>query len=245
MRTPRRDFLKNAGLTAAALAALSQTAGGATPTVVAPTAAAPERATPALRDEVVEWEAMQQQPIIWDTSWPSKITGRHRAMFDVPEIDGGSGVVRAGLWARQYMDVLKVPASDLSTVIVIRHAAIPLLMTHEFWTTYDVGKREKIKDERGRTQKTNPVVRPTGDTTGGGMANYMLDRQIANGAIVLGCNLAFRSIVTLVEQQDKLTGAEARAKAMRFVLPGVIMQPSGIFANVLAGEAGCHFVRAV
>jgi hypothetical protein len=48
-----------------------------------------------------------------------------------------------------------------------------------------------------------------------------------------------------VEKKDKLKGAEARTKALSYVLPGAIMQPSGIFANVMAGEAGCHFVRAV
>jgi hypothetical protein len=29
------------------------------------------------------------------------------------------------------------------------------------------------------------------------------------------------------------------------LVPGVIMQPSGIFANVMAEEAGCVFVYAV
>ena len=73
----------------------------------------------------------------------------------------------------------------------------------------------------------------------------MLDEQIKNGAIVLGCNLAFRSVVSLVEKKDGLTNAQAREKAKSFILPGVIMQPSGIFANVMAQEAGCVFVYAV
>jgi hypothetical protein len=74
---------------------------------------------------------------------------------------------------------------------------------------------------------------------------YTLDKLMAAGAIVLGCNMAFRSIVSAVEKRDKLKPAEARTKAISYILPGVILQPSGIFANVMACEAGCQFVRAV
>jgi hypothetical protein len=77
------------------------------------------------------------------------------------------------------------------------------------------------------------------------MSNYLLDNQLTRGAIALGCNLAFRQMVSMVAKQDKLPPAEARTKALSFLVPGVIMQPSGIFANVMAQEAGCAFVNAV
>ncbi|MFN7532545.1 MAG: hypothetical protein ACK5T7_15710, partial [Gemmatimonas sp.] len=64
-------------------------------------------------------------------------------------------------------------------------------------------------------------------------------------AIVLGCGLAYRSVVGMIQQRDKLDAAEARKKANSMLVPGVIMQPSGIFANVMAEEHGCAFVYAV
>jgi hypothetical protein len=243
MTTPRRDFLRYASLGAAALATFPALA----------------EAEPIRRDwrreraeqlaELAELEAADQPPAQppaaqqWDTSWTAKITGKHRAMFDVPDVDGGVGVFRAGIWGRQYTDVLKLQPADLSTVIVLRHGGIPLIMTNEFWTTYDVGKEAKIKNEKGKTQKLNPVLADP-EAKGPG-SPYTLDKLIAAGAIALGCNMAFRSVVSLVEKKDKLKGAEARTKAMSMILPGVILQPSGIFANVMAEEAGCHFVRAV
>lgn len=242
MSTPRRDFLRNASLGAAALAAFPQLA----------------EAEPLRRDwtreraeqlaELAELEALDMQPPAqppqqWDTSWTAKITGKHRAMFDVPDIDGGVGVFRAAIWGRQYTDVLKLQPSDLSTVVVLRHGGIPLIMTNEFWTTYEVGKQLKIKNEKGKTQKSNPVL-PDPEAKGPG-SPYTLDKLIAAGAIALGCNMAFRSVVSVVEKKDKLKPAEARTKALSMVIPGVILQPSGIFANVMAEEAGCHFVRAV
>lgn len=245
MTTPRRDFLRHAGLGAAALATFPQLA----------------QAEPLRRDWTREREeqlaeladleaALDPQPPAqppaqpqWDTSWTAKITGKHRAMFDVPDIEGGVGVFRAAIWGRQYTDVLKLQPADLSTVVVLRHGGIPLIMTNEFWTTYEVGKAMKIKNEKGKTQKLNPVL-PDPDAKGPG-SPYTLDKLIAAGAVALGCNMAFRSIVSMVEKKDKLKPAEARTKAMSMILPGVILQPSGIFANVMAEEAGCHFVRAV
>lgn len=240
MTTPRRDFLRHASLGAAALAALPAAAHAA------PAHRDWERAHAELTTELLalEEEANQQAPQQqWDISWTAKITGKHRAMFDVPEIDGGAGVFRAAIWGRQYTDVLKLQPADLSTVVVIRHAAIPLVMNNDFWTTYEVGKKAKIKNENGKTQKLNPIM-PEPDAKGPG-SPYTLDKLMAAGAIVLGCNMAFRSAVSLVEKQDKLKLAEARTKALTYLIPGVILQPSGIFANVMAEEAGCHFVQAV
>ena len=246
MTSPRRDFLRHAGLSAAAAAAFPGLASAApAPARSSRDDAERQLAWLAERDAAEEQEREQQGPqqSTWDISWTAKVTGKHKAMFDVPEIEGGAGVFRAAIWGRQYTDVLKLQPADLSTVVVIRHAAIPLLMNNDFWLTYDVGKRNKIKGDDGKTQKLNPVL--ADPNAKGPGSPYTLDKLMAAGAIVLGCNLAFRSIVSAVEKKDKLKGAEARTKALSYVLPGAIMQPSGIFANVMAGEAGCHFVRAV
>jgi hypothetical protein len=245
MTSPRRDFLRHAGLTAAAAAALPGLANAAPAPAPSGDMVSRQLALLAEIDAAEEQERQQQGPQqpTWDISWTAKVTGKHKAMFDVPEIEGGAGVFRAAIWGRQYTDVLKLQPADLSTVVVIRHAAIPLLMNNDFWLTYEVGKQNKIKGEDGKTQKFNPVLAEP-DAKGPG-SPYTLDKLMAAGAIVLGCNLAFRSIVAAVEKKDKLKGAEARTKALSYVLPGAIMQPSGIFANVMAGEAGCQFVRAV
>ena len=40
----------------------------------------------------------------WDVSWPSKLNGKHKAVFDNAEVESGYGVWRAAAWARQHMD---------------------------------------------------------------------------------------------------------------------------------------------
>jgi len=232
----RRDFLTQAGVGAAMVAGFPASA------FAAGHDAADGAEQQGLLTSLDEWESVQAET--WDTSWPARLTGKHKAMFDVPEINGGVGVMRASIWGRQYMDALKVKRTDLSTVIVIRHAAIFLLMNQDYWATYEVGKARKLKGDNGKTMAFNPVLAKPGAPAGNG-PSMMLDAQITDGAVVLGCNLAFRAVVSLIEKKDKLPNAEARAKAKTMIVPGAIMQPSGIFANVMAQEAGCAFIYAI
>lgn len=235
MSSDRRTFLKTASLSAAALASAAPVLHAAEP------APLPLNAVIA---ELEAWEQAQQET--WDISWAKRITGKHKAMFDVPEIEDGVGIFRAGIWGQQYTDVLKLSPGDLSTVIVIRHAAIPLAMTSEFWATYGLGKELKIKTDKGKKwTMVNPMLSTPSTNLKSPTSAFLLDKQLANGAIALGCNLAFRQMVSMVAKQDKLSPTEARTKAKSFLVPGVIMQPSGIFANVMAEEAGCVFVNAV
>src|SRR5256885_5975509 len=42
----------------------------------------------------------------WDLSWVNRLTGKYRAIFDVPEIDSGYGVWRASVWGQQKQEGL-------------------------------------------------------------------------------------------------------------------------------------------
>ncbi len=245
MTSHRREFLQRLALGAASVAA-----------VPASLHAASAYTAPRLEDLDLDGSsspydefghaAMHEAADEWDTSWTTRLTGRHKAMFDVPEVSGGAGVLRAGLWAKQYTDVFKVPASELSAVIVLRHAGIILAMKQSFWDEYAVGKRAKLKDDNGKKTNRNPglSIPPAPGKQPSSFSAFMLEEQIARGVIVLGCNMAFAGCVYAVSKQDKLPQAEARTKALSYVIPGIIMQPSGIFADVLAQQNGCAFVAA-
>jgi hypothetical protein len=56
--------------------------------------------------------------------------------------------------------------------------------------------------------------------------------------------MAFSAMIALVRQKDKLQGAAARERALSMVVPGVTLQPNGIFAVTLAQESGCAYVAA-
>jgi hypothetical protein len=247
----RRTFLRHAGLSAAGLSAAGLSAAGALPLpALAEGAPGPLGAGPGAWG--VAWDdeaaALLAQPPAqaWDTSWTARVTGQHKAMFDIPEIEGGVGVMRAGSWLRAYEEVLKVKRDAITQVIVLRHNAIPLVMTNAFWAAYPAGKEMKVRGgAEGEWATANPVLGGGGGGGGGRSAPVPLDALIAGGSIVLGCGVAFAMVTRLVARQDGLSTEAAAEKARGMILPGVIMQPSGIFAGTLAQHHGCCFVRAV
>src|SRR5688572_1567546 len=60
----------------------------------------------------------------WDLTWTEKVTGKHKAVFDIVETENGIGVLRAAFWGNQYIDVMKAAPADLSPILVLRHNAI-------------------------------------------------------------------------------------------------------------------------
>ena len=222
MSTNRREFLGHA--TSAALF-------GVMPLALTPTAAA--AAGLGSDDE-------------WDVSWANRLTAKHKAVFDCPEVESGYGVWRASIWAQQYRDVLKVKPNDVAMVIILRHNGIVLAMQQAFWDKYKIGETKKVLHPvTQQATDRNPVLLSSArNEVPAANDPYALDRFIARGGIVLACNLAFQDCVDLVQKQDNVSAEEARRRAKALMVPEVILQPSGVFAAVRAQEAGCSYVRA-
>jgi hypothetical protein len=182
----------------------------------------------------------------WDLTWVNRLTSKHKAVFDCPEVESGYGVWRASIWARQYQEVLGAKPNELSTVVILRHNGIALAMQQSFWDTYKVGEAKKvIHPVTQQPTDRNPVLL---SASRGEVPETLdavaLDKFIARGGVALGCNLAFQDCVDLVTTKDGVTPEEARKRAIAGLIPGVILQPSGVFAAVKAQEAGCSYVRA-
>ncbi|MEP7382588.1 MAG: hypothetical protein ABI910_12930, partial [Gemmatimonadota bacterium] len=73
---------------------------------------------------------------------------------------------------------------------------------------------------------------------------YKLESFLASGGIVLACGWAFRFAAAHYRKADKLDGPAALAAAKVDLIPGVILQPNGIFAALRAQEAGCSYIMA-
>jgi hypothetical protein len=182
----------------------------------------------------------------WDLSWVKRITGKHRAVFDVPEVDSGYGVWRATLWENQYQQVLGAKPSEMSAVVVMRHNGIALAMQQAYWDRYGVGEAKKvIHPITQQPTDRNPVLLASSRGEIPEMFDAVqLDKFIARGGIALGCNLAFDDCVATVKAKDNVADDEARKTALSFLVPGVVLQPSGVFAALRAQEAGCGYLRA-
>lgn len=181
----------------------------------------------------------------WDVTWPSKLKGKYKAVFDNTDPESGYGVWRAAAWAGQYRDVLKAAPAELSPVIVLRHNAIVLAMQNGFWDKYGIGASKKVTHPlTAEPIKTNPALLDEKDGIPEPFNNAGLHKQLARGVIVLACNLALQDCIDLIGLADKVDPAEARKRALAYLVPGVILQPSGVFAVTLAQDAGASYVKA-
>jgi len=181
----------------------------------------------------------------WDIVWPSKLTGKYKAVFDNTEPESGYGVWRAAAWAGQYMDVMKAAPSELSPVVILRHNAIILAMQQPFWDKYHIGAMKKVTHPlTGEATDRNPVLLDEKDGIPAPFNNAGLMKQLGRGVTVLACNLALQDCVDLIQKTDKVDAAEARKRAIGYLVPGVILQPSGVFAATRAQEVGASYVKA-
>jgi hypothetical protein len=166
----------------------------------------------------------------WDDSWTQRL-GRHRTLFDVPELDATPGVGQVAPVMDAYHEVLGTSDADLGFVLIIRHMAVPLFFNDELWAKYDIGASLKYKDPKTSAPfKYNPV-RP------------LIARAQQRGVIVLGCSTAVVGFAGMTAQKAKTPVAAVKDEVMAGIMPGVILQPNGLYALARAQNAGCGFMR--
>jgi hypothetical protein len=182
----------------------------------------------------------------FDLSWPAKLTGTHKSVFDMAEIESGYGLWRGNAWVGQVQQYMNVPATDVSLAIILRHGAIVLAMDQAFWDKYGIGKMKSVMHPMtGQATDKNPVLLGADGGVPAPFDAAALPKQQARGVVFLACNLAFNlDVVPIVVAADKVSEADARKTALTHVLPGILLQPSGVFAATRAQEAGCTYVKA-
>ena len=182
----------------------------------------------------------------WDLGWTKKLNTKYRAVFDVPEIESGYGVWRASMWGFQYQQTLNIQPKDMTAVLVLRHNGIVLAMNQAFWDKYQIGKEKKamhpVTEEP--TDRNPALLSSARNEQPADFDPMALDKFIARGGIALACNLAFADVVNVIVKADKVSEAEARKQATGMLVPGVVLQPSGVFAAVYAQDLGCKYLRA-
>lgn len=182
----------------------------------------------------------------FDLTWPGKLTGKYKAVFDMAEIESGYGLWRGNAWVGQYQQFMGATPADTSLAIILRHNAIYLAMDQAYWDKYGVGKMKAVTHPMTQqpTDK-NPVLLGADGGVPAPFDAAALPKQQERGVVFLGCNLAFNlDVVPVVVAADKVSEADARKTALSHLLPGVLLQPSGVFAATRAQEAGCTYVKA-
>jgi hypothetical protein len=126
-----------------------------------------------------------------------------------------------------FSEVYKASDADMQAVIVMRHNGVYLAFNDAMWEKYGIGADLKIPN----AEKRNPWTREMATLKG-------------RGAILLACNLAAARRAREIARRVGADPEVVRADIYANLVPGVIMQHSGVFATVRAQQAGCAFMKS-
>jgi hypothetical protein len=219
--TQRREFLRQASLLAAGSVAATALEAQATPP--------------------------QAQQGTWDMSWAERVTGRYRMAFDAHQVSDGVCLHQVRVFLSGYAGVYGLTDRDLSAVLVIRNAAIPMVLGDALWSDGDWGEQEKLKDPvTGEVARRNPFIDiPDGAPHMVTWPDGSLDKLMQRGVIVLACDLALRNAGAQIATRRRIPRQDAHQLVTQHLLPGVYRMPSGIFATAHAQQLGCGVLNSV
>ena len=176
------------------------------------------------------------------TRWLDSIDGTHKQLYDMPQLNGGFGLVWSWAFFTTGAQAYGLPESDLGVVIVLRHDALPLAFNDSVWAKYKLGEVFKIEDPDTKA----PAVRNPYYLKPGGvpLPDAALQKLIARGVKVAVCNLAITFYSSMVAKNMGLKHDDVKKDWTEAVFPGIQIVPSGVVACNGAVSRGCVYVFA-
>jgi len=183
----------------------------------------------------------------FDDSWTTRVrAAAHKAVFDSPSVEDGLALGHAAAFMNGYHEMFATRDADTVPVIVMRHQGTVMAMGDALWDKYELGKRTKLVDPAtGEIAKRNPFVTVAADDKHAVIEpGSTLPALRARGAVLLACNRALMFFAEQKARELKLNADDVKAEFRAGLVPGVILQPSGIYAVVRAQESGCAIVKS-
>ncbi len=165
----------------------------------------------------------------WDDSWTGRL-GKHRTVFDVSEYNASPGAYQVAPVMDSYHEVLGVSDRDLGFVLVIRHFAVGMTFSDSIWQRYDVGAEYPQQDAQTKAPVKNPFRKLISDLS-------------TRGVVILACHSAAQGLGAMLAKKAGADAQAVRDEIFSSLLPGVIMQPNGLYALARAQDVGCGFMR--
>lgn len=218
--------------------ALRQLAGGA----LALAAVATTACAPAASAAMTSPTPQPSRNPDFDMSWLGRVNKRRRMVFDTNDVSSGAGLAFVASYLSGAAEVYGDP--DASTVLVHRHASVPIVMGDDLWRRLGLGETLKLKDPTtGETTMRNPFINyKEGDKFSVTGASATLDGLMAKGMIAVACNRALAGYAYQLAQKEKIDRAEARKQLIAGLVPGVYVVPNGVFGVCAAQEVGCGYI---
>lgn len=183
----------------------------------------------------------------FDDSWTRRVmAAKHKAVFDSPNVEDGLALTHATLVMQGYRDQFGVAEGDVVPVVVLRHFATVIAMNDALWAKYRLGEQFKIKDPAtDKDALRNPFIRVSKDDKNPLVApDASIEGLLASGAVLLACNRAAMRYAGQMAEKFHRDPEEVRAEVRAGIVPGVLLQPSGVYATIRAQDVGCSFLRS-
>jgi intracellular sulfur oxidation DsrE/DsrF family protein len=179
--------------------------------------------------------------------WVQRIEqARHRAVFDSPAIGDGTALDNAYVYMDGYRQSYDARDDEMAVVVVVRHAAMAMVLSTALWHRYSMGTNFNLNDpSTEKPAERNPYESMTDDEI---RANEGIAAGITNlqrrGVAILACSLALSATAGRIAKRLNLDPATVNAEIRAGLIPGVVIVPSGIFGVTRAQEAGCVLVKS-
>jgi intracellular sulfur oxidation DsrE/DsrF family protein len=175
--------------------------------------------------------------------WFNKIKGKHKIVYDCPEPNGGFAIV----WSWVYYatnNQTGSPDSDLTAMVVIRHAAIPLAMEDKLWEKYKFGESLHITDSQTNAPATKNIYIDPKEPFWTSRGIQGIKDLMARGVMFCVCEMAITSRSQAFGKAMKLNPEDVKKEFIAGILPGIQIVPSGVWAIGRAQEKGCGYCYA-
>lgn len=164
--------------------------------------------------------------------WPGALKGRHRQVVDAYDVNSGFPLA--------FVHTFLLPNELATAVIVLRHGAFPIALNDAMWAKYKIGELFKITDPETKALAVkNPFFHPKPGVLV--VDDMALDRLLAKGVIVGGCNIALHVQSKMLAGKAGVSAEEAAKEWAANVIPGVTIIPSGTWGVNRAQEGGCTY----
>ena len=183
----------------------------------------------------------------FDDSWTERVqAAKRRAVFDSPDINEGLALVHASFYREGYREQLGFSGSEVIPVVVFRYLSTVLAFNDALWSKYALGERAKVVDPAtGKDAVRNPFIRVGKDEKNALVpVEASIEALLASGGVILLCNKATMRLAGQVAQKFGKPVEDVRAEFRAAVVPGILLQPSGIYAVLRAQDVGCAFIKS-
>jgi hypothetical protein len=176
------------------------------------------------------------------TRWLDSISGKQRVLLDMREPNGGMALAWAWVFLFTAPQAYGVPESDLGTVMVLRHNAIPIALEDSAWKKYKLGEYFKIDDPQTKAPAVRNPFYATADEPL--IPDMALQKLMDRGVKVAACDMAIHYYSGEIAKQMGLKHEDVKKDWNAAVLPKITHAPSGVVACQGAAARGCTYVFA-